>query len=238
MSTDLVPAGGDSPYAVLRMETADIQELLRENLGGDTLNPNDLDRVKVPAGAGTRWEIPTISGTEAVQTIEGVIVHRASRRAYWPEKFSGANDPPQCFSDDGINGVGTPGGSCADCPLNQFGTAGDGKACKETRQLFVLTADSLIPVVVTIPPASLANVKAYFLRLLRNQLTPLDVVTNISLEKAQSKGGIDYSRVVLTAGGRLDLDATARLKAYAAELEPAFQAAARIERDEVEAQAA
>lgn len=235
-SSELVPAGENSPIAVLRMDANELQELIRENVGAEGITPRDLDRVKVPSGGGTTWEVPTIEGDKALKSIQGVIVHRATRRAYWPNKYDGSGEQPDCYSDDGVSGQGDPGGACAECPFNEFESAEDGisKACKEMRQLFVLTPDDLIPIVVTVPPGSLANVKAYFLRLMRSGIKATDVITNIALEKATSKGGIAFARVTLTAGDRLDSEAAARLRQYAAALEPAFQAAARVERDEVD----
>lgn len=234
-SKELVKAGEDSPFAVLRMGEHELSDLITENLGGESLSPRDLDRVKVPSGSGSVWEVPSFDGISAEKVIKGVIVHRATRRAYWKEKYSGGGEQPDCFSDDGVLGQGDPGGPCSECPFNEFESGHDGisKACKEIRQLFVLTPDSLIPIVLNIPPGSLANVKAYFLRLLRAQIQPTDVVTEIGLEKATSRGGIDYSKVTLTASDRLDIDAAAQLRAYARLLEPAFSAASRVTREDV-----
>lgn len=234
-STELVKAGEASEFAVLRMEPNELVELIQENLGGDTITARDLDRVKVPSGGGQVWEVPSIDGTDAVKSIEGVIVHRTTRRAYWPNKYEGGGEQPDCASDDGVQGIGDPGGPCGECPFNEFGSGRDGigKACKEVRQLFVVTEDSLIPIVINVPPASLANVKAYFLRLMRVQLRPTDVVTHIGLEKAQSKTDITFSRVTLTAGPRLEPEAAARLKQYADILQPAF-ARTQVRRDDIE----
>lgn len=235
-SSELVKAGDESPFAILRMEGNELQELITETIGEEQITARDLDRVKVPGAGGTTWEVPTLEGDVGMKAISGVIVARATRRAYWPAKFSGSNDPPECSSDDGRIGHGAPGGECAECPFNEFGSADDGisKACKEMRQLFILTEDSLLPFVVTLPPGSLANAKAYFLRLMRARLKPTDLVTNLTLEKAKSQGGIDYAKVVLTAGERLDADAASRLRQYAAAMEPAFQAAVRVDRSEIE----
>lgn len=210
--------------------------MVRENLGPEGLTPSDLERVKVPAGGGRSWEVPTLDGIESSTVLKGVIVDRATRRAYWPDAYDGSNDPPECFSNDGISGEGSPGGACSACPLNAFGSAenGIGKACKETRQMFLLPPDSLIPLVVTIPPASLANAKAYFLRLLRAQVSPLSVVTELTLEQDKNKGGITYSKVSFKAGARLDPAATERMRSYATLLQPAFEAAAKVQRDEVD----
>lgn len=243
----VIQAGDDSPFAVLQMETSELQELIQENIGSDSLSVRDLDRVKVPSGGGTVWEVPSLEGTDATKTIEGVIIHRTTSRGYWPNKYDGSNDPPACASDDGVlgipndeheeyQGMDLPGGPCVECPFNEFGSdaEGIGKACKETRQLFMLTPDSLIPFVITVPPGSLANVKAYTMRLMRSRLRLTDVVTVVSLDKTKSKGGIDYSQVQLRAGARLDPEAASKLRTFASALEPAFRAAARIDRSEVD----
>jgi len=217
------------------MDQSELAELIRDTLEGESLHAHDLDRVKVPSGGSTTWEVPSLDGEVSMKVIEGVIVSRATRRAYWsnPEP---TDEAPQCSSEDGVEGVGDPGGPCTECPFNEWGSSpkGAGKACKETRQLFVVQPDSLIPIVVTVPPASLANVKAYLLRLLRAQIKGTDVITKISLEKVNNKQGTPYARVLLAAGERLDPEASARMRAYAAAMEPAFQAAARVERSEVE----
>lgn len=241
MGMEMVPAGDDSPFAVLRMSQTDAQELLQDALGGEALGFGDLDRIKVPSGGGAAWEVPSLEGDVSMRSIEGVIVHKAPRRAYWPysveDKPDDADGTPDCQSNDGIMGVGDPGGECASCPFNEWGSdikGGPGKACKETRQLFVLTKNDLLPIVLTVPPTSLANVKAYFLRLLRAQVSPSEVVTSIGLEKADN-GKFKFSKVTLTAGERLSPDARERLRAYAEILMPAMEAQS-LKRNEVDGQ--
>lgn len=238
MAMELVPAGDESPYVVLRMEESEANTLLRDALGGDSLSITDLDSVKVPSGGAVNWEVPSLDGDTAQKEIRGVIIHRNTQRAYWPYSMEDRPDDsdgrPHCQSFDGEVGIGDPGGDCSECPFNEFESdikGGPGKACKETRQLFVLTEDDILPLVLTIPPGSLANVKAYFLRLLRAQLAPQDVVTSIALERVEPKGRPKFARVTLTAGERLTADAKARLRAYSVILAPAMEHAARNQED-------
>lgn len=230
MSTELVPVGEESPFAVLRMAPDEAQELLQDALGGDTLSFSDLDRIKVPSGGGQSWEIPSLTGDVSARVLEGVIVHKEDRRAYWPytveDRPDDSDGRPDCQSTDLIMGIGSPGGECSSCPFNEFNSdikGGPGKACKETRQLFVLTKNDLLPIVLTVPPTSLRNVREYFVRLLRAQVSPLSVVTSIGLEKADN-GKFKFSKVTLTAGERLTPDATGRLRAYAEAMMPAMKA--------------
>ena len=71
------------------------------------------------------------------------------------------------------------------------------------------------------------------LRLLRAQIDLKDVVTNISLEKAESSNKIKFAKVALKAGARLDPQAKQRVREYAALMAPAMDLAARVEQDEV-----
>jgi hypothetical protein len=231
--TDLVVAGENSSFMVLRTPQEEIAELIEETLGGEALSPSDLDRVKVPTGGRVKWDVPTVDGDEeTVATIEGVIIDDPQRRSYWATSFDEGNgsDPPDCASRDGKIGVPNeasdtpgPGGECASCPLNEFGTAqkGEGKACQESRLLFILQPDSLIPIVLKVPAASLANYRKYRVRLLRGGKSPQKVTTIIGLEKATQTGGnIDYARVTFKVGTPLDPAAQAAVKEYAASLRP------------------
>lgn len=239
MSQELVVAGEKSNYLALRMDQTELVEMIQETVGAEGLSPSDLDRVKVPTGGGTAWEIPNIEGdTDVSKTIQGVILDVAPRRAYWNTKFDGSNDPPDCYSNDGEFGIGDPGGDCASCPFNQYGTAvsdsgepGEGKACGERRLLFVLPEDSIIPIVLSVPPSSINDVKKYRVRLLRGQKRINSVVTSITLEKDKNKTGIEFSRVKFTSVADLDPQAAARMREYASAISGAV-AATNIDRED------
>ena len=129
-------------------------------LDGDDFTSEDLaddmeglrlsfTRIKIPGGGHLQFEIP--SGNPDVPDyapyLEGVILYRHNSNAYWPEGSEYDDDqPPLCQSFDGKVGYGEPGGTCADCVLNQFGSDGNnkGKACKNMRMLYLLRSLSLI----------------------------------------------------------------------------------------------
>lgn len=234
--TDLIVRGEESTFMVLRHDLDEVAELVKETLDGEALQPQDLDRVKVPGSGGQTWELITADGDEvATKTIEGIILDAPIRRSYWEGEYEGGGEPPNCYSLDGKVGIGEPGGSCADCPLNEYETAakGKGKACKETRQLFILMSDSLIPIVLNVPPASLANFKQYRIRTLRGGSSLTGQTTIIGLEKDKNDGGIDFSKVTFKKGTKLDTDASAMARAYGAMLRPA-DVVTTVGRDDVE----
>lgn len=223
--TDLIVAGESSSFLALRMPEQELRDLIQTNLGGGTLDVSVLDRVKTPTGGRTKWDVPTLDGEETVETISGVIIHWATRRAYW-ENTEPDGSPPDCSSPDAFNGFGNPGGQCQACPLNVFGTdqkGGPGKACTEFRQMFLLQEDAIIPLVINAMPGSLKTVQQYFVRLLRAGVPSTAVVTTLKLERAANSTGQEYAKIIPVAGQRLDPDARARMEHLADQLKPAFE---------------
>jgi len=206
-------------------EGSDIQEIVSENLGNDGLSAYDLDRVKIPAGGATSFEVPALDGEESVKEIEGIIIFWKGTRAYWPEKFNGENNPPQCSSIDGEVGQGTPGGYCAKCPLSQFGSAenGKGQACKQMRQLFIVRETDILPLVLVLPPTSIKPAKQYFMRLASKGVKYTHVVTRIGLEKAKNNGGITYSKVGFSLVNQLDPQTCKKIDAFTENIRPLLE---------------
>lgn len=186
-----------SSYAVMNMNFDDIKEVISVNLGEDGINSFDLDRIKVPAGGGTTWEIPTLEGTEECKEVKGVVIYFKDQRGFWPGKYDGSSNPPECRSDDNKHGIGDPGGLCFECPFSQFGSAeeGEGQACKRMKLLFILLEDNLLPIVVVAPPMSLRPMKKYFLRLSSKAVPYYGAITTLKLEKDKNAGGITYSKI-------------------------------------------
>ena len=185
-------------YAIVAMADS-ISEVMAENLGDDGLSEFSLDRIKIPAGGGIAFEVPTLEGSDSAKTIEGVVVGWKTVRGYYSTAYDGSNNPPDCASNDGEVGVGDPGGYCSDCPLNQWESdpkGGKGKACAEKRMLFVIRKDDVLPIVIMVPPTSLKGIREYFRRLTSKAIPYYGVVTQFSLKKAQSGGNITYSELV------------------------------------------
>jgi hypothetical protein len=177
----------------------DLPTILEENLGGEDFSPFDLERIVLPGSGGTIWEVSTIDGPKNVDKIRGIVLSVQRARAYWESEMDGEGTPPDCSSNDGVHGFGNPGGECITCPLNQFGSGkNNGKACKEIKNIFLLTENSMLPVILQVPPTSLKIWKKYAVQLMGHNFRSIHgVVTEFTLEKCKAKSGFTHSRLVL-----------------------------------------
>ena len=171
-----------------------LAEALTSELGGMDIS---FDRVSIPAAGGQAFEVPgELPGeTDMVKDFSGVILFHHPMFTYYRERFSGGNNAPDCGSYDGITGVGNPGGVCATCPLNQFGSGENGgKACKNKRRIYVLREGELIPILLVLPTGSMKEFSVYIKRLLAKGKKSNSVVTKFSLKKVTNASGIAYSQ--------------------------------------------
>lgn len=195
-------------FEILTMPVNQLPELMKENAGAEGITPFDLDRIAIPAGGGKAWEVPTLEGTEAVGVVQGVVIAWNNARAYFDQPFeeTGGGVPPACSSNDGITGVGNPGGQCEKCPMAQFGTArggkGKGQACRAIRRLFIIRPGDRLPMVIALPPTSLKAAKKYFLRLASQGIPFYGVVTKFGLE--QKNDPVKHSVALFAVASRLD----------------------------------
>lgn len=217
-----VPVGN---FVVLSEPIEALSEILEANIGDGSISAFDLDCIKVPAGGGTMWTIPTLEGEEDVKEILGIIVHWRDGRSYWKESFdeTGGGTPPDC-SGDGKVGTGVPGGYCSQCAFAKFGTAGKGhgQACKQQRYVFLVTEGGIIPFLLICPPTSLEPIKKYLLRLTSAKKPYYSVVTRFALIKDKNKDGIQFSKLAVGMAGALSEEQTAKIKAYADKIRPAL----------------
>lgn len=180
-----------------------------------------FDRISVPAAGGQAFEVPgEMPGeTAMVKDFKGVILCHHPMFSYYRERFTGGNNPPDCGSYDGITGIGNPGGVCARCPLNVYGSGENGgKACKNKRRVYVLREGELIPVLLTLPTGSIKEFNVYIQQLLAKGNRSYSVVTKFSLVKATNAKGITYSKVVFTAASKLSPEELPYVKAMSEQI--------------------
>ena len=93
------------------------------------------------------------------------------------------------------------------------------------RQLFFLREENLLPEIVSLPASSVKPSRQYFMRLASKAVPCYSLITKVGLEKTKNAQGIVYSKATFTSGGRLNPEHTARVKEYAAMLQPFLESA-------------
>jgi len=218
-------------YALLKSGTENLARIIQENTGGAGVSRFDLDKISIPAGGGKLWTIPTADGESEVAEFRGVVISQRWVRAYWKKGLDeGEVSPPDCTSEDCVTGHGDPGGSCLDCMFRQFGTGrgskGRGQACKHIHLLFVMLPESMLPVVLPLPPTSHSHPngsRKYFMRLAGFGRSYYSVETSFKLEVKPNPDGIKYSRAVLSKFRDLSEDEAAAFCAVGEALSSQFQ---------------
>lgn len=181
--------------------SVNLAELLAEEMEGLSLS---FDRIKIPAGGGLAYEVPSDNpdNPDMVKEFKAVILYHHPVHTYYKEKYTGGNTPPDCASNNGHIGMEAETGeikNCAECPFNKFGSGeSGGKACKQKRRLYILRAVEALPIILSIPTCSLSDFAKYITRLLSKGNKSNSVVTKFALKKAQNAGGIAYSQAVLS----------------------------------------
>ena len=216
----------DSPAA----EISELMEAIHENTGGEGLSVKLLERVTVPSGGGVQWRREDSEGVHRYDSIEGIILHTSTHRAYWPSSLEEDGiQPPECHSNDGK--TGSKYGNCGTCQFAQFGSGGgDRQACKKSMNLFVLEEDRMMPTVIQVPLMSIGAInaaemegqryrKSYFTTDLLDPkvMRPFHkVVTSFHLEEATNSDNIMYSVIRPSLSSTVDREAWPRIDAIRA----------------------
>ncbi len=227
-----IPSG---KYVALNHAGDEAREIIAELCGGQEMTERHLPRAKNPSGGGLAWTIPTPAGPKTVEEITGVIVAVKFTRAYFRKvdengkKIALGAEPPQCSSVGAdvlptTIGQGTPGGPCRTCPYNVFGSSetGRGKLCKERELWFMLTENSVMPLVVAMSTMSLGAASEYRMQTLAGILMPTwKVETSITLTPGSNDEG-DFAITVPRMVGVLEDDDAQRAREFGRQFATAF----------------
>jgi hypothetical protein len=170
----------------------------------------------------------SIAGQPAADNkLVGIIVDHCFENAYYTSKYDPKNPAsPICFAlgkdEDELkpheNSSDPQADRCKGCPKNEFGSGdGNGKACKNTRRLIVISADAETPEAIEeteafkagIPPTSLKGWALYVKGVTANFNRPLWAVkTEISAIPEKS-----FFKVVFKPAGLIEPELLGALKA-------------------------
>lgn len=177
-------------------------------------------RVKIPGGGNLQFEIPSDDpeNPDYTKYIEGVILYNHDTCAYWPEGSEyDDNVTPLCSSVDGKKGYGAPGGICATCALNQYGSVekGKGKACKNMRNLYILRSGEYMPMLLSLPPTSLRPYSDFVSATFAARRRPIFAgVVQIGLKRVDN-GSNTYSVATFRLVQRFEGEKLLQIKQYA-----------------------
>lgn len=180
-----------------------------------------MQRVKIPGGGNLQFELrgDDPDNPDYERKLVGVILYHHLANAYWPEGSEyDDNVPPFCQSFDGKQGYGEPGGVCAACAFNQFGSTanGSGKACKNMRQIYLLRSGEYLPLQLSLPPTSLRPFNDFMnLAFVARRRPSYSAIVEIGLKRAES-GGYTYSVATFRKVRELEGEGLAAVKSYAA----------------------
>ena len=178
-----------------------------------------MQRVKIPGGGNLQFEIRSDDpdNPDYERKLVGVILYHHLANTYWPEGSEyDDNVPPFCQSFDGKQGYGEPGGVCAACAFNQFGSTanGSGKACKNMRQVYLLRSGEYFPLQLSLPPTSLRPFNDFLnLVFVARRRPSFTAIVEIGLKRAES-GGYTYSVATFRKVRDLDGEDLAAIKSY------------------------
>lgn len=168
---------------------------------------NELEGVKgtVPAPSGrnisTKGKVFTFPDGKTTQgPISAVILDHRNFNRYFQAAYDPQNPkPPECFAiSKDISGLGPHeeakgpvADSCAECPMNKWGSAptGKGKACRNTVRLAIIEPDAdadAEPYILTVSPTALKSWAALVSGLEAVGKLPVQVVTQIAFDPNQA----------------------------------------------------
>jgi hypothetical protein len=197
-----------SDYEVLDPSTiSNLSDVVAMNLEASDMTPRRFfPQIKMPLLGNTSWVVPSTEGDVDTKSFSGIILHIQKERGLFDKDYTpGAR--PYCSSDNGLVGIGEPGGSCETCPNSQFGPNNERPACAEKRAVYILMKEEIIPMVLRITPSSFKTLDNYCLTASRKLKSYKAFETKFSLKAVKAGVGTTVSEVVFEIDSVLDREA-------------------------------
>lgn len=205
-------------------QSAEVLEIIRENLGTAGVQIGNLDKITVPPMGDTEFRVDLGEGTERIETITGMILLAPEQNALWSKPIEEApNAFPVCYSADAITGTGDPFDTgqigqhdCLTCPKKAWQTdfKGRGKACRDLRPLFMLREGEYLPIVVQVPRMSLKKLSAFFTMLSRIGAPYYAAIVEVGLAQEKKENTPVYSVLTFKLIGKAPREIWPMLKEY------------------------
>lgn len=170
----------------------DIQAMLRAQAAAVADKTAPASGISIRVTQDKQFVLPNGQKTDELDV---VIVDFVSRNEFYEGAFDKDNmTAPACFAIGttptklipSANSPQVQCEDCASCPMNAFGSAGKGKACKNMRLLAVMPpdADEETPLwLLKVSPTALKGFDGYVQSLARAQQAPMTMITTVSFDE-------------------------------------------------------
>lgn len=169
-----------------------IQDMLRKQAESMSERTSPASGISIRVTQDKQFSLPDGQKTDE---LEVMIVDFVARNEFYEGAYDKDNmSPPACFAigvapnklTASDNSPQKQADTCAECPMNAFGSAGKGKACKNGRVLAVLPvdADENTPIwLLKVSPTALKGFDGYVQSVARTfQTPPVGVVTKVTFD--------------------------------------------------------
>lgn len=205
-TTKKAPAAKTTAVAVVKKTSGavvNIQDMLRKQAEAMSERTSPASGISIRVTQDKQFSLPDGQKTDE---LEVVIVDFVARNEFYEGAYDKDNmSPPACFAI-GVapnklvasdNSPQKQADTCAECPMNAFGSAGKGKACKNGRVLAVLPvdADENTPIwLLKVSPTALKGFDGYVQGVARTfQTPPVGVVTKVSFDPNVTYASLRFS---------------------------------------------
>lgn len=168
---------------------------------GDRIAPPGGSKIKLAAGSMTMPD-----GSKTPGPVPMVVVDFVARNMFYESPYDQNNiQPPVCFAigkepnklAPSKNSPLPQAKTCAECPMNQWGSNGKGKACKNERSLAVLPpeGDSDTPLwQLNVSPTGIKGFDGFVSGVMRTfQTPPVGVIVEVGLDANETYPKLTFS---------------------------------------------
>lgn len=186
-----------------------IQEMLKKQAEAMSERTAPPSGINIRVSQDKQFLLPNGQKADELQI---VIVDFMARNEFYEGVFDPNNiSPPACFAIGSnptklVPSANSPAkqcDDCASCPMNAFGSAGKGKACKNGRQLAVIVVEEGVdpsdaPIwLLKVSPTGLKGFDGYIQGVARTfQMPPVAVVTSVTFEENVTWAQLKFSDAV------------------------------------------
>lgn len=180
-----------------------IQEQLKAQVAAQANKIAPPSGINIRITQDKKFQLP--DGSKVDGPLDLVVVDFVSRNSFYEGAYDPNNiSPPACFAIHpepkqmvpSDNSPAKQSDDCASCPMNQFGSAGKGKACKNSRVLAVLPpdADADTPMwLLQVSPTALKGFDGYVGAVARTfQMPPIAVVTSVDFNPNETYASLTF----------------------------------------------